>query len=282
MQKVSADYLRLRESQDKVYEPKLIIDGGGTYAEQNLVGISTDSEMLHGDPQPGNAIAAQIDAAVLNPAASIPKMARLHPYVRAKGMAAKSSAVTMNGEDLSSPYASYSNETITFSASSGAIVSGENLIFPVDSTEYIESEWLPQGVFFIDTRETTANDDGLPVLSVHGYDAMLKAEQDYANNAVIGDNYDTAYVRAIAQQMGVDVDDRTWEIMQGGHLISFPLGYSCREILSFIAGIYVGCFIISDEGKLRLVSLLTLPAETNLLIDAVGDVLIFGQDAILI
>lgn len=41
------------------------------------------------------------------------------------------------------------------------------------------SEWLPKGVFYIDTRSVTHNLDGLDVLTLHGYDSMLKAEAFY-------------------------------------------------------------------------------------------------------
>ena len=282
MQNVSADYIRLQNSQEKWYETQLAIDGAGTYGEDKLFAIDSNIEMLHGHPEVGTAVAGEVNLKLIAPNATIPTMAKLRPQTRACGTAAKSSKVTMTGENLASSHATYSSGNITFDANSGASVSGENLSFAVDTTEYIESEWLPQGVYFIDTREVTANQDGLDVLSIHGYDAMLKAEQDYANNAVIGDNYDTAYVTAIASQMGVSVDPRTWDIMQGGHIITFPLGYSCREILGYIACLYIGSFIMTDEGKLRLISLLTLPPETNLLIDSVGDILIFGNDAILI
>ena len=67
-----------------------------------------------------------------------------------------------------------------------------------------------------------------------------------------------------------------------GTVIPFPVGYTMREVLGFIASMYIGCFIITDEGKLRLVALNGLPTETNLLIDSVGDVLLFGGDAILL
>jgi hypothetical protein len=43
---------------------------------------------------------------------------------------------------------------------------------------------------------------------------------------------------------------------------------------------YAGCFIITEVGQLRLVSLLELPPETNLLIDNVGDYIVFGSDRI--
>ena len=42
-----------------------------------------------------------------------------------------------------------------------------------------KSEWLPKGTFFIDTRDNTRNDDNLDILRIHGYDSMLKTEQEY-------------------------------------------------------------------------------------------------------
>jgi hypothetical protein len=282
MQSVSANYERLQNSQDKWYETQLAIDGVGTYGEDKLFAISSNVEMFHGYPKVGTAVSGEIELKLIAPSATIPTMAKLRPQTRACGTAAKSSKVTMTGGNLASSHATYSSGNITFDAQSGAEVVGTNLSFAADSTEYVESEWLPQGVYYIDTREVTANQDGLDVLTIHGYDAMLKAEQDYASNAVIGDNYDTAYVLAIAGQMGVEVDPRTWDIMGAGHIITFPLGYSCREILGYIAGIDVGCFVMTDEGKLRLISLLTLPPETNLLVDSEFDVLVFGTDSILV
>ena len=288
MQTVSANYERLQASANKWYETKLEIRNPsnnaliGTYAEDKLFSIDSNIEMCHGYPTVGTAVAGEVTVKMIKPPVTIPTMAKLCPYVRACGTVGKSSTVTITNENLSSSHASYSGGNITFDGTSGASVVGENLSFAADSTEYIESEWIPQGVFFIDTREISQNQNGLEVLELHGYDAMLKGEQDYTNNAVLGNNYDTAYVAAIASQMGVSVDPRTWDIMGAGHIITFPLGYSCREILGYIAGIYIGCFVMTDKGKLRLVSLLTLPPETNLLIDNIGDVLVFGNDAILI
>lgn len=282
MQNVSALYTSIVSDANRWFESKLEIDGVGTFYEPEIQSIKTSVQMFQNQPTIGKAVWQKVDIQMLMPSATIPTMATLRPYVRVHGKAAESSAVTITGEDLSSPYASYSNGDIAFSAGANASVSGENLIFPITSYSAAVSEWIPQGVFFIDTRQVTANQDGLDVLTIRGFDAMVKAEQDYTNNAVIGDNFDTAYVAAIAQQMGVEVDARTWELMQGGRIITFPLGYSMREILGYIAGVYVGSFVMTDEGKLRLVSLLTLPPETNLLVDNSGDVLIFGEDAILI
>lgn len=144
-----------------------------------------------------------------------------------------------------------------------------------------KSEWVAQGVFFIDMRERSKNDDGLDVLTIHGFDAMLKAEQPY-NGQITGDSTDLQMVNEIAYQMGVAVDARTTALMDKAYTIPFPIGYTLREILGYIAAMYVGCFIISDEGKLRLVSILELPPETNYLIDERGDAITFGGDRILV
>lgn len=144
-----------------------------------------------------------------------------------------------------------------------------------------QSEWLPQGVFYIDTRERTKNDDGLDVLTIHGYDAMLKAEQMY-NGRITGDSTDIEMVTEIAYQLGVELDSRTTALMTAAFTIPFPVGYTYREILGYIASMYVGCFIMSDEGKLRLVSVLELPEETNYLIDRIGEPITFGGDRILV
>lgn len=144
-----------------------------------------------------------------------------------------------------------------------------------------QSEWISQGVYYIDTRERTVTEYGESVLELHGYDAMLKAEQMY-NGRITGDSTDIQMVNEIAYQMGVSVDSRTTALMTAAYTIPLPTGYSYREILGYIASMYVGCFIITDEGKLRLVSITELPPETNYLIDEQGDAITFGGDRILV
>lgn len=144
-----------------------------------------------------------------------------------------------------------------------------------------QSEWISQGVYYIDTRERTVTEYGESVLELHGYDAMLKAEQMY-NGRITGDSTDIQMVNEIAYQMGVSVDSRTTALMTEAYTIPLPTGYSYREVLGYIASMYVGCFIITDEGKLRLVSITELPPETNYLIDEQGDAITFGGDRILV
>lgn len=144
-----------------------------------------------------------------------------------------------------------------------------------------QSEWISQGVYYIDTRERTVTEYGESVLELHGYDAMLKAEQMY-NGRITGDSTDIQMVNEIAYQIGVSVDSRTTALMTAAYTIPLPTGYSYREVLGYIASMYVGCFIITDEGKLRLVSITELPPETNYLIDEQGDAITFGGDRILV
>ena len=144
-----------------------------------------------------------------------------------------------------------------------------------------QSEWIPQGVFYVDTRERTRDDTGLSFLTIHGYDAMLKGEQMY-NGRITGTSTDTQMVEEIAYQMGISVDSRTTTLMTAAYAIPFPAGYTYREILGFIASMYAGCFIITEEGKLRLVAIYELPPVTNYLIDSAGNWITFGGDRILV
>lgn len=141
-----------------------------------------------------------------------------------------------------------------------------------------KSEWIQQGVFYIDTREFSDNDSGLVTLTFHGYDAMLMAEQYYSSSSLSYPAVDTAVVREIANKIGVTVDSRTWTIMTDNYTYPLPSSYSLREMLEYIAGSYAGCFIMTETGQLRLVTLLELPAETNYLIDHIGDAITFGID----
>ena len=146
-----------------------------------------------------------------------------------------------------------------------------------DGTEH--SEWIKKGVYYLDTREVTHNDDGLNVLTLTGFDAMLKAQDDYPSSASVSyPARDTVIVQTIARAMGVDVDERTWDIMTAQYTYGLPAGYSMQEVLSSIATSYVANWIITDEGMLRLVSFADIPKETRLLTDEVGYAIIFGTE----
>lgn len=133
------------------------------------------------------------------------------------------------------------------------------------------SEWIPQGVFYTDTRYITTNKDGLDIWTITGFDAMLKADQPYP--------YDTqeaasAVVRIIAGLMGLgdQIDPHVWEIIpsDAGEAVQCSGEYTAREHLQFIAALYGGNWTITNEGKLNLVRINDMPYETNLLTDEIG------------
>lgn len=141
------------------------------------------------------------------------------------------------------------------------------------------SEWIPKGTFYIDTRQT---DKVSGALIIHGYDAMLKAEQPFLTDTTEDDwpKPMDEVVEEIAKRMGVTVDSRTVvsHTLQAG----YPLGYTMREVLGFIASAHAGNWIITDAGELRLVGLADIPPETFYLVTEDGDAILFGDTRILI
>ena len=214
------------------FETKVVIDGVGTFTEDQLFEVTTSHKLFKDTPEIGRAIAGEVEIKMLYPNVEIPIMAVVRLFVRACNSTTKSG-------------------------------------------------WLPQGVFNVDTRERTKNDSGMFFLTIHGYDAMLKSEQMY-NGRITGNSTDIQMATEIAYQLGVSLDSRTNATMTSAYTIPFPTGYTYREILGYIASMYAGAFIISDEGKLRLITLYELPPETNCLIDENGNWITFGGDRILV
>ena len=281
MQTVSALYTTLMADQNHWFETKLVIDGVGEFNETQLFSLSTSTQMFQDTPTVGKAVAQEINVKMLLPSVDIPTMAVLRPYVRVVGyMTSQSDAEVVNNV-LKLPSADLENNRIMLPEGYAYIDDEGYIVFPDTYAGKHNSEWLPQGVFYIDTRERTKNNDGLDVLCLHGYDDMLKAEQMY-NGRITGDSTDIQMVNEIAYQMGVSVDSRTTTLMTHAYTVPLPTGYTYREILGYIASMYVGGFIMTEEGKLRLVSLLELPPETNYLIDQDFDAITFGGDRIIV
>ena len=147
----------------------------------------------------------------------------------------------------------------------------------------LTSDWIYSGTYFIDTREFSHNSDGLDVMKIHGYDAMLKFEQMYPSDSE--HDYpllDTTMLQFMAGSVGVSIDQRTLDIMNRGFTFSLPAGYTMREMLGYIASAYGGNFVISDEGELLLIQLGGLREETYYLVDEGGDAITFGGNRILV
>lgn len=144
------------------------------------------------------------------------------------------------------------------------------------------SEWIQKGVFYIDTREESQNISGIETIIIHGYDDMLKAESEYPDSTLKWPAKDIDVVREIANYMGVSLDSRTTQIVTNSYEIPYTTEYSCREILGYIAAMYGGCFIMSDVGELRLVTLWELSPETRYLVTNNGFAITFGGDRIIV
>lgn len=146
------------------------------------------------------------------------------------------------------------------------------------------SEWIPKGVFFFSTRKT---DRITGVLSVHGYDAMLKAEETWLDSSYDAKTWPMPAATAVADiaaRMGVAVDSRT--VLDAAFPMQYPADdkgdMTMREALGRIAVANAGNWTITDEGKLLLVGLNSMPAETNYLITEGGSAITFGGVRILV
>lgn len=144
------------------------------------------------------------------------------------------------------------------------------------------SEWIKKGVYYVDTRETTDDGAGNLMLTMHGYDSMLMADVEYDYSQLDFPATDIDIVRNIAERMGISIDSRTIAKMDKGYTLTLPAGYTARELLGYIASMYMGNFIMNDDGELRLVSLNELPTETRYLITNLAEPITFGGVRILV
>lgn len=241
MYTVSQTWIDLMALPNHYFETRVNINGV-YYTKTSIIEMSVQASMFAGNqPGCGGCISAELDLKMLAPSATIPRMAKIKPYVR-----------VTNG------------------------------------TTY--SEWIPQGVFWIDTRETTNNDDGIPVLTIHAYDSMLKTEADYPSTATNFPKSDINVVKEIAKTIGLQtslntttgIDPRTVTLMSKAYQIGLPVGYSMREVLGNIGAMYGGNWIMNYDGKLLLIPVGGIPVETNYLVTGIGEPITFGGDRILV
>lgn len=145
-----------------------------------------------------------------------------------------------------------------------------------------KSEWIQKGVFYVDSRERNPRQT-FTTITLHGFDAMLKAQADYPVATTLNwPARDLDVVREIARAMDVPLDVRTVSGMDKGYLVEYPAQYSQQEVLGFIAAMYAGCFVISPLGALLLIRLDALPPETSYLVDTAGSAITFGGVRVLV
>lgn len=115
----------------------------------------------------------------------------------------------------------------------------------------LASEWIPKGVYFLDTREKQKAKNGEDTIIVlDGFDAMLFGEQDYTPSGNWPKS-DAEVVSDMCWLLGVECawhPDKNFQITE-------PVGYSVREILGYVAAMYGGSVTINDYGKLQFIGL---------------------------
>lgn len=281
MQATSPLYNKIIKKTNHWFETKVVVDGT-EYLENQLYSVSTSIQAFQNNPEIGKAVSQEVFCEIINPGRDFPQMAKIEVFVRVSGVLAEGTTASFSGDTvIFTGYSSFSGDTVVFSA--GADVSvGENTLKISNEDGEGSSEWLPQGVFYIDTKEFSRNYGGIVKCSLHGYDAMLKGEADYDSTDLDWPALDVDVLEEIAGKMEVEIDPRTYDIMTDGYTLPLPTNYSLREVLEIIAAKYLGVFVITDVGKLLLVSIVGLPEDIGLLIDESGDYITFGGVRIII
>ena len=139
------------------------------------------------------------------------------------------------------------------------------------------TEWLPKGVFFTNRR---SEEDGQ--WTVEAFDAMRKAERVWTpDQSLTFPMTAPNAVAEIARIMQVQVDPRTK--LDPSYTIDYPANdYTLRDELRFIAAAHAGNWVVTGEGKLLLVPLLSAPPETFYLVTEYGEPITFGGGRILV
>lgn len=114
------------------------------------------------------------------------------------------------------------------------------------------SEWIPKGVFYVDTRKKSMADMDAVTVTITAYDAVLKSQADYTGDGISWPSTDAAVVADVAKEIGVSCDLSGITRAFG---ITKPEDKTCGEVLSGIAVLYGGNFTLDDCGILRLMPL---------------------------
>jgi len=147
------------------------------------------------------------------------------------------------------------------------------------------TEWLPKGVFFANHRSVEDN-----YWTVEAFDSMRKAEAPWEPDQSLHFPLKmSAAVAEFARIMRVEVDPRT--TINPSYTIDYPASdpdgdtgdyYSIRQELQWIAAAHGGNWIITGEGKLLLIPLLSIPEETSYLVTEYGGAITFGGVRLLV
>lgn len=110
------------------------------------------------------------------------------------------------------------------------------------------TDWLPKGKYFIDTRQKAKGR-----LNLECYDSVMKMEKPFIQDGNIPDfpMLMTDALNVICTRLGIVLDNPG--AISSTLYIEYPNELTMRQVAGYIASANGGNFIITDEGKLRLV-----------------------------
>ena len=114
------------------------------------------------------------------------------------------------------------------------------------------AEWLPKGTYYVDTRSPDTFGE---VLTIHGYDALYKANRPYRQDGDVGEwpRSMQSVAEEIAQRFGVELDSRTQ--INSSYMMEYPNDLTMAEVLGYIGAAHASNWIMSDAGALRMISI---------------------------
>lgn len=214
---------------DHIVEFKAVINNV-TYTYSSIKSASIQKSMMD-KLTIGQAVSAQLDM-VFKPTGTIPTSAQIDCYIRLSNAA----------------------QTIVITDELANIIQTDDG-FVLASSYAENTDWIPFGTFYIDTREI----DAFGWMTITAYDRMLAAEQEFPSTA--GSMTMSNAVSYIADWLGISTDTRN---QIAPYSIDSPVGvYTMREVLCGIAAASGGNFIITEDEKLRLVRLTSPESATN-------------------
>lgn len=112
------------------------------------------------------------------------------------------------------------------------------------------TDWIKQGCYYISSRSGRTN------ITLNMRDDMVKAGQTYFDKTSLYDwpKQQDLVVADIARIMDIDLDDRTVLATGSSYRVNYVSGDTLiSEVLSYIAASNGGNWIMTEDGKLRLV-----------------------------
>ena len=129
-------------------------------------------------------------------------------------------------------------------------------------SERAATESIKKGVFFIDTRSTDTTSGWM---TAQCFDCALLMEQALAQSESESIPYTTTgLMNLIAGKIGAEIDNRSVmpPYMLEDEMDDRRAKYmTMRQVAGYVAGLYGGNWIVTDEGKLYLLPLAKSPAE---------------------